>query len=213
MPNASRYRIFDCWKDKVLIVFLSMAILFCGTGCNSGTNDPGIGVTESDECVEHSSEAVYSPWGECEICEAMSGKVFVSQCDSWEDIIRCSSFDKYSYELSVNESDNLVYLSLTFDVDDLFSNNEYGVHYFLKDAYLGFISISWFTQNLSSVEAPLKFQKFAVIKLNFTGGTIVCTTNDYTPLGISTSLYVDEEELVHKFKVERVYKSFFKSVD
>ena len=198
---------------KLFIVFLSIAILFGGAGCNSGANDRDIGVTESDKCVEHSSEAIYIPVGECCICEAMSGEAFASGCDTWEDIIRCAGFDKYSHELSVHDSDNGVDLFLTFDVGELFSNDEFGVHDFMKDAYLAFIRISWFTQNMSSVEAPLKFQKFAVIKLDFTGGTLVCTTNDYTPLGISTSLYVDEEELVHKFKVERVYKSFFKSVD
>lgn len=202
---------------RIAIVLSVILIVFTLiTAC--GNRDTSIGefasgtVSSEAGCVEHSSEAAYSQWSECTICEAMSGKQFTSQCETWEDIVARSGFDKYSYELTVEETDSIVMLSLTFEDAEIFSDDEWGVHYFMRDSYLAFVGISSFTQNRSSVDVPIEFQKFVIIKLDFPGGTVVCTTNDYTPLGISTSLYVDEES-PYKFKIERVYNLFFKSVD
>lgn len=174
------------------------------------------GYTDSSDkqnvCEEHSSEAAYSQWGACAICEAMQGKCFGTQCETWEDVVARTGFGKYSYELSVTDYDNGVSLDLTFEDSEQFSDNDW-VCDFMCDSYLAFVGISCFAQNQSSVEVPGKFQKFAVIKLDFPGGSIVCTTGaSYSPVGISTSLYVDEES-PNKFMIERVYNLFFKSVN
>lgn len=196
---------------RVAIVFLAFAFLLTMVGCNVGSENQDTSEAESDVCVEHSSETVFSPWGECNICEAMDGKSFGTQCETWEDVVALAGFDEYSYELSVTDYDTGVSLDLTFEDSEQFSDNDW-VCDFMCDSYLAFVGINCFAQNQSSVEVPDKFQKFAVIKLDFPGGSIVCTTGaSYSPVGISTSLYVDEES-PNKFMIERIYNLFFKSV-
>lgn len=198
---------------RFVILILSATILFTMVGCNIGSENQDTPETESDACVEHSSElAAWSFQGECKICEAMEGKSFGTQCETWEDVVALAGFDKYSYEVNVTEYDNGISLDLTFDDAEQFTDDNW-VCDFMCDSYLAFVGLSWFTWNKSSVEAPNKFQKFVVIMLEFPGGSIGCTTQAcYSPIGISTSLFVDEESS-NKFRIERIYNLFFKSVD
>lgn len=199
---------------RLLIVFLSVTFLFAMAGCNLGSENQDTSETESDVCMEHSSElAAWSFRGECKICEAMEGKTFGTQCETWEDVVARAGFDKYSYELNVTEYDNIVSLELTLDDVEQFTDDSW-VCDFMCDSYLAFVGISWFTQNKSSVVTPEKFQKHFVMQLDFPGGTISCQPDEYlreSPIGIATRLYVDEES-PNKFMVERLYNLFFKSV-
>ena len=188
-------------RFAVLILFTT--ILFTMAGCNLGSVNQDTPETEPDVCVDHSSEAVVGPWGKCDICEAMEGKSFGTQCETWEDVVALAGFDKYSYEVNV---------TLTFDYAEQFTDDMW-VSNFMCDSYLAFVGISWFTWNQSSVETPDKFQKAVGIILDFPGGLMVCNTQiSYSPTGISTSLFVDEESS-NKFRIERIYNLFFKSVD
>ena len=198
---------------RVAVVFLVVTMLFTMTGCNFGLVNQDVSETEPDVCVEHSSEAVFSQWGECDICEAMEGKSFGTQCETWEDVVALAGYDKYLYKLSVSEFENYVLLVLTFDETEQFADNDW-VSCFMNDSYLAFVGISWFTQNKSSVVAPAKFQTDTLIRLDFPGGSIVCQTDDYfiySPIGIKTGLFVDEES-PNKFMIERLYNLFFESV-
>ena len=201
---------------SVALILLVVIVVY--DNADLSNDEPTLSATEAAtiptgrECVEHSSEAVVSQWAACAICEAKEGKSFGAHCETWEDVVSLAGFDKYSYELAVTEYDNWVSLDLTFDYAEQFTDDKW-VCDFMCDSYLAFVGISWFTWNQSSVETPDKFQKFAVIMLEFPGGSVVCTTQaSYSPIGISTRLFVDEESL-NKFRIERIYNLFFKSVD
>lgn len=199
---------------RLLIVFLAITTLFTMSACDDMSKNQDISETEPDVCVDHSSElAAWSIGGDCKICEAIAGKSFDFQCQTWEDVVTCAGFDEYSYKLNVTEHDNIVSITLTFDDTGYFSDNNW-VGNFMSDSYLAFVRISWFTQNKSSVATPDRFQKYFVIKMDFPGGTIICLPDEYfreSPIGITTRLHVDEES-PNKFMVERWYNIFFKSV-
>lgn len=198
---------------RFAVVFLAITVLFTMFGCGVESENQDMSEVEKEMCEEHSSEVVFSKWRACTICEAMEGKSFGTQCETWEDVVACAGFDQYSYEISVTEYDNGVSLDLTFEDSEQFADNDW-VCDFMCDSYLAFVGISWFTQNKSSVVAPDKFQKYFVIGLNFPGGTIVCQPDDYnrvSSIGILTRLFVDEDS-PNKFMVERLFNLFFKSV-
>ena len=198
---------------RLLIVFLAVTITFAMAGCDLGSENQDVSQTESDVCEEHSSELVFSPWGECNICEAIEGKSFGTQCETWEDVVALAGFSEYSYEFSVSEYENVVIITLTFDENGQFTDNDW-VSWFMHDSYLAFVGISWFTQNKSSVATPDKFQKYVLVNLEFPGGEISYQPDDYftfSPIGILTRLYVDEES-PNKFMIERLYNLFFKTV-
>lgn len=198
---------------RLAVIILAVTIVFTSVGCSFDSDNRKVSETEESVCVEHSAEAVVSMWGACEVCEAMAGYAFGTQCETWDDIVAIAGFNEYSYELSVSDRENIVVMTLTFSDVEKFSDEDF-VRRFMRDSYLAFVGISWFAQNKSSIVTPDKFQKHFVIRLYFPGGTIVCQPDDYnrvSSIGILTSLVVDEDS-PNKFRVERLFNFFFNSV-
>ena len=188
---------------RFIIVLLVSAVVL--TGCAGSPNDQNaqnsdktstsISNTEPNICAEHDfQEATLLDPRICSACAAVEGEPLYKQCETWEDVVGYSQMRKYSYELSVIESDDNVVLLLDFTDDTQFATED-SVKEFMVVAIYGLTEICGLAYGECmgvKIDTPTAFNVKCGVQLKIPGGTIYCFQSTTNRFGIRTTLSCTE---------------------
>ena len=207
---------------KFIIVLLVFAFALTGcTGSSSNQNvqnnegtSTSVSKTESKVCVEHDFfEATLLDPRICSTCAVTEGEPLYKQCKTWEDVVGYSQMGKYSYELSVIDSDNNVVLLLDFTDDTQFATED-SIKEFMVVAIYGLTEICGLANGECmgvKIDTPTAFNVKCGVQLKMPGGTIYCFQSTASQFGIMTTLSCNKES-PNASIIQSAYDSSFGSL-